>query len=150
MYPLSSSPAKTGGDYASPLSSKLFCTSSSNESQSYNGLLNDAEITNIVPRTRSLSVTIYPCCLERDTAKVFGITAREPWWRKVADMERISKQPWKVTMATVALMGVKEGWWRVTLAMVPELVKTHTSMFFLRLKRARREKGMREFQFLLF
>ena len=110
MYPLSSSPAKTGGDYASPLSSKLFCTSSSNESQSYNGLLNDAEITNIVPRTRSLSVTIYPCCLERDTAKVFGITAREPWWRKVADMERISKQPWKVTMATVALMGVKEGW----------------------------------------
>ena len=148
--PLSAPPLETSGDYASLPLSELFCTSSSDESRWYDGLLTDATITNTMPTTRSLPTmslsTICLCGLERYKANAFRITARESWWRKVADMERILRRSWKVTVATVAPVGVKEGWRKVTLATVPKTVKTQWLVFFLRLKRGRWQKDFSHFR----
>ncbi|BAT81721.1 hypothetical protein VIGAN_03152900 [Vigna angularis var. angularis] len=78
--------------------------------------------------------TICPCGPASETAKVEGeADGRVAWRRKVADMERMSKRPWKVTVPT----GATEGWRRVTLPTVPEPLRTQRLVFFLWLNRAR-------------
>lgn len=54
------------------------------------------------------------------------------WATKVAVMESMSNRPWKVTVAP----GVVEGCRRVTLATVPEPVRTQRPMFLRRQNRA--------------
>ncbi|CBI19253.3 unnamed protein product, partial [Vitis vinifera] len=61
-----------------------------------------------------------------------GIGEEADWGIMVAEIERISKRPWKVTVAP----GVVEGCRRVTLATVPEPLSTQRPILRRREKRA--------------
>lgn len=73
-----------------------------------------------------------PCGPANDIVKLAGPQdSLLPLGNMVADIDKISKRPWKVTVAP----GVEEGWWRVTLATVPEPLNMHKPMLRLLQKR---------------
>lgn len=102
------SPPPDGGECPSP--EPELRASSSEGSRWYDGLLNDAPITYTVPAAISAPATkpptIWPCGPAKEMVKPLG-TGQDGvvWGRNVAQMERMSKRPWKVTVAP----GVVEG-----------------------------------------
>lgn len=101
--------------------------------------MKDAAMTYTVPAASRVPATdpptIWPCGPAREMVNPLaddGIGEEADWGIMVAEIERISKRPWKVTVAP----GVVEGCRRVTLATVPEPLSTQRPILRRREKRA--------------